>query len=176
MSCESRRAQAIPAGPPPTMTTSASIWGRSMPTRGFRKISIQRWATNSFLHGFARGCESTNSLLQMARRGITQILTRFLQRVALGDRTRQLFRGSNVAFPFRLRDFLENRGKSHVHEKILRGCIRSPASIRGSARRRLRHLAIAESVRDVTGCSLSIHHNQRPALARYLGIYPCSSA
>src|SRR5574341_2259543 len=41
MSWERRRAQARPAGPPPTMTTSASISGRSMPSRGLRKTNIQ---------------------------------------------------------------------------------------------------------------------------------------
>src|ERR1051325_852071 len=41
ISCESRNAHAIPAGPPPTITTSAGIWGRSMPSSGLRKISIQ---------------------------------------------------------------------------------------------------------------------------------------
>ena len=35
MSCERRSAQAIPAGPPPTMTTSAGICGRSMLGEGF---------------------------------------------------------------------------------------------------------------------------------------------
>src|ERR1700760_3657646 len=37
MSCDRRSAQAIPAGPPPTMTTSASICGRSIPSIGRRK-------------------------------------------------------------------------------------------------------------------------------------------
>src|SRR5215469_10061419 len=37
ISCERRKAHAIPAGPPPTMTTSAGICGRSMPSRGLRK-------------------------------------------------------------------------------------------------------------------------------------------
>src|SRR5690349_1449068 len=41
MSCARRRAQASPAGPPPTMTTSASICGRSILGRGLRKINIQ---------------------------------------------------------------------------------------------------------------------------------------
>src|SRR5688572_31607235 len=41
MSCESRSAQASPAGPPPTMTTSASICGRSMSSSGLRKTSMQ---------------------------------------------------------------------------------------------------------------------------------------
>src|SRR6185437_7638321 len=40
MSCERRRAQAMPAGPPPTMTTSASIWGRVTFGSGLRKMSI----------------------------------------------------------------------------------------------------------------------------------------
>src|SRR5579884_4216238 len=38
MSCESRSAHAIPAGPPPTMTTSASICGRSTLGSGVRKV------------------------------------------------------------------------------------------------------------------------------------------
>src|SRR5579875_1003393 len=41
MSCARRSAQAIPAGPPPMMTTSASICGRSMPSRGLRKVIIK---------------------------------------------------------------------------------------------------------------------------------------
>src|SRR5467141_2154732 len=41
MSCDQRRAHAMPAGPPPTMTTSAGIFGRSMPSSGLRKTSIQ---------------------------------------------------------------------------------------------------------------------------------------
>src|SRR5205085_2643884 len=40
ISCERRSAQASPAGPPPTMTTSASICGRSMPGIGLRKMII----------------------------------------------------------------------------------------------------------------------------------------
>src|ERR1700722_3098586 len=40
MSWASRSAQAMPAGPPPTITTSADIWGRSIPSIGLRKISI----------------------------------------------------------------------------------------------------------------------------------------
>src|SRR5580692_8443976 len=40
MSCDKRNAQAIPAGPPPTMTTSAGICGRSTPSTGLRKISM----------------------------------------------------------------------------------------------------------------------------------------
>src|SRR5689334_24448633 len=40
ISCESRRAHDMPAGPPPTMTTSASICGRVTLGRGLRKISI----------------------------------------------------------------------------------------------------------------------------------------
>ena len=35
--CDSRNAQAMPAGPPPTMTTSAGICGRSTPSIGFGK-------------------------------------------------------------------------------------------------------------------------------------------
>src|SRR5208282_1806534 len=46
MSCDSRRAQAMPAGPPPTMTTSASIAGRSMRGSGLRKTIIR--PTNRF--------------------------------------------------------------------------------------------------------------------------------
>src|SRR4051812_22760749 len=42
MSCESRSAHAIPAGPPPTITTSASICGRSTPSSGLRKTNIQK--------------------------------------------------------------------------------------------------------------------------------------
>src|SRR5436190_23167703 len=41
MNCESRRAQAIPAGPPPTMTTSAGIAGRSTLVGGLRKVSME---------------------------------------------------------------------------------------------------------------------------------------
>src|ERR1700730_11728120 len=40
INCASRSAQAIPAGPPPTITTSAGIWGRSTPSTGLRKINI----------------------------------------------------------------------------------------------------------------------------------------
>src|SRR5271157_2669943 len=43
MSCDRRRAQAMPAGPPPTMTTSASITGRSMLGSGFRKTIIKTY-------------------------------------------------------------------------------------------------------------------------------------
>src|SRR5271156_3401213 len=46
MSCERRRAHAIPAGPPPTMTTSAGICGRSTPSMGLRKISIGGYETS----------------------------------------------------------------------------------------------------------------------------------
>src|SRR5580704_4495496 len=38
INCESRNAQAMPAGPPPMMTTSASICGRSIPSIGLRKV------------------------------------------------------------------------------------------------------------------------------------------
>src|SRR5207237_8038832 len=48
MSCASRRAHARPAGPPPTMTTSASICGRVMPSRGLRKTIT--WALRSRFH------------------------------------------------------------------------------------------------------------------------------
>src|SRR6516164_5627281 len=41
MSCESRNAQAMPAGPPPTITTSASIAGRSMFSSGLRNTIIE---------------------------------------------------------------------------------------------------------------------------------------
>src|SRR5215472_822796 len=41
MSCDNRRAHAIPAGPPPTMVTSASITGCSTPVIGFRKTIIK---------------------------------------------------------------------------------------------------------------------------------------
>src|SRR5215471_21129870 len=40
INCERRSAQAIPAGPPPTITTSAGICGRSIPSIGFRKIRL----------------------------------------------------------------------------------------------------------------------------------------
>src|SRR5207245_3512200 len=40
ISWERRSAHAMPAGPPPTMTTSAGICGRSTPSMGLRKISI----------------------------------------------------------------------------------------------------------------------------------------
>src|SRR5205807_7578517 len=53
MSCERRSAHAIPAGPPPTITTSAGIWGRSTPSIGLRKTSIEKsFATD--LHGSPR--------------------------------------------------------------------------------------------------------------------------
>src|SRR4029077_5740289 len=42
----------IPAGPPPTMTTSAGICGRSTPSMGLRKISI------SFSFEFQVGCDA----------------------------------------------------------------------------------------------------------------------
>src|ERR1700757_5099552 len=41
INCERRRAQAMPAGPPPTITTSAGICGRSTPSIGLRKTSIK---------------------------------------------------------------------------------------------------------------------------------------
>ena len=40
ISWDKRSAQASPAGPPPTMVTSDSICGRSTPSRGLRKVSI----------------------------------------------------------------------------------------------------------------------------------------
>ena len=40
MSCESRNAQAIPADPPPTMTTSAGMCGREMLSGALRKVII----------------------------------------------------------------------------------------------------------------------------------------
>src|SRR5947209_11746443 len=40
MSCESRNAHAIPAGPPPTMTTSAGICGWLIFSGCLRKINI----------------------------------------------------------------------------------------------------------------------------------------
>src|ERR1700730_10078198 len=50
MNCDSRSAQAIPAGPPPTMTTSASICGRSIPSTGWRKwIMALAWQPASVL-------------------------------------------------------------------------------------------------------------------------------
>src|SRR5437868_44509 len=44
MSCANRKAHAKPAGPPPTMTTSASICGRVMTSRGFRKTIIGNYS------------------------------------------------------------------------------------------------------------------------------------
>src|SRR6476469_2757615 len=41
MSCDRRSAQAMPAGPPPMITTSASICGRSTPSRGLRKTRVR---------------------------------------------------------------------------------------------------------------------------------------
>src|ERR1700690_254440 len=40
INCDSRSAQAMPAGPPPTITTSAGISGCSTLGRGLRKISM----------------------------------------------------------------------------------------------------------------------------------------
>jgi hypothetical protein len=40
MSCDRRNAHAMPAGPPPTMTTSAGICGRSIPSMDLRKINL----------------------------------------------------------------------------------------------------------------------------------------
>ena len=48
-SCDSRKAHAMPAGPPPTMTTSASITGRSTSGSGLRNTIMK-----SFLK--IRGC------------------------------------------------------------------------------------------------------------------------
>src|SRR5271165_587219 len=44
MSWDSRRAQAMPAGPPPTITTSASMTGRSTFGSGVRKTIIATFA------------------------------------------------------------------------------------------------------------------------------------
>src|SRR5271170_2265322 len=43
----------MPAGPPPTMTTSAGICGRSTPSMGLRKISIEHSTTISQANFFA---------------------------------------------------------------------------------------------------------------------------
>src|SRR5579864_4433769 len=48
ISCESRSAQAIPAGPPPTMTTSAGICGREIFSGGLRKIISFEFPVSSF--------------------------------------------------------------------------------------------------------------------------------
>src|SRR5437868_10480728 len=48
MSCERRSAQARPAGPPPMMTTSASIRGRWIPSMGLRKTIIGSVSSFSF--------------------------------------------------------------------------------------------------------------------------------
>src|SRR5215831_2369243 len=43
INCERRRAHAIPAGPPPTITTSAGICGRSIPSSGLRKTIMKNF-------------------------------------------------------------------------------------------------------------------------------------
>src|SRR5581483_5027603 len=52
MSCDKRRAQASPAGPPPMMTTSASMCGRSMPERGVRKVIISEEVSRFHVSSF----------------------------------------------------------------------------------------------------------------------------
>src|SRR5581483_4455423 len=52
MSCDKRRAQASPAGPPPMMTTSASMCGRSMPERGVRKVIIREEVSRFHVSSF----------------------------------------------------------------------------------------------------------------------------
>src|SRR5580704_4785095 len=50
---------------------------------------------------------------------IPQVLACFLQRIALGDRSRQFFRVGNVAAPFCLGHFLENGSQRQIHALIL---------------------------------------------------------
>src|SRR5215813_1433171 len=63
MSWESRKAQAMPAGPPPTMTTSASICGRSILGRGVLKIIMKTRLRFSLLHFV---CKRWNDIKQIS--------------------------------------------------------------------------------------------------------------
>src|SRR5271165_1275139 len=72
INCASRSAQAMPAGPPPTMTTSAGICGRSTPSRGLRKISIsgsQDWESHPGQEAFGRPSPKSASRLAQWRPG-----------------------------------------------------------------------------------------------------------
>src|ERR1022692_634202 len=69
ISCERRRAQAIPAGPPPTMTTSAGISGCSTLGRGLRKINIWHFAFGSQLDTLYYRLLDRNLIEQIQRSG-----------------------------------------------------------------------------------------------------------
>src|ERR1700739_333844 len=78
MSCESRSAHASPAGPPPTMTTSAGISGCSILCRGLRKMSILRLAFSSWLEPYDHG----QSVRASTRRKLSMIIADLVERTS----------------------------------------------------------------------------------------------